>query len=307
VFPEIENRLEESYRSTSGYIPLGRRLANWILEPERKKEELPRTVRRIADPLLEPWQGFLMDLRAFAGFSSRRWNDAELIRALMGLVSSKGRIIRTFRDLLGMDEEEMKVHFSGNSHVPVRIWDGKTLLVRKGDHRGRVALENPGHGTGTEESYDRILSLAGIPTTPLSDMTCTLRIPSIPSSWPSLAMLSEEGMSSFLILPSPAEPHRGEARLMVPAGSGESPDLWIERWNRQTLYPFLVPGSQRIRETRPLLALSPKDFSTPRQKTSNLSVAGHYSDLTDPSLLPILTEDWLADLSMVLPARKPLS
>jgi hypothetical protein len=298
VFPELENRMKQSYRVTSTRFPWNKRLLNWILEPERKKEDLPGSLRKIAESALVPWSAFLSEIRPFAGLSQRKWTDAELIRVLMHLSSSRTRLIRGFRDLFDVEEGRVERSLPG---IPFVTWEGRTLGLKKSGSRWSVSGDS--EAFGPQNAFDRVLSLSAPPEFSLGEATCPVRRSAVPSFWPSGLLTSGEGGSSFLIMSPGVDPDRGEGRVIFSGTSDEGAESWIERWNAHSLSPFLLSGQIRQRHVAPLLAISPETLSPPRNKTSYLRIAGHYAEMTDPSVIPVVTEDWLADFSMALPSR----
>ena len=298
VFPESENRMKQSYRVTSTRFPWNKRLLNWILEPERKKEDLPGSLRKVAESVLGPWSAFLSEIRPFAGLSQRKSTDAELIRVLMHLSSARTRVIRAFRDLFDVEQWSVETSVPG---VPFVTWEGRTLDVTKSGSRWTVSGGSAAFGP--QNSFDRVLSLSAPPEFPLGEGACPVIRSAVPSFWPSGLLMSGEGGSSFLIRSPGADPDRREGRLIFSKTSGEGAESWVERWNGHSLQPFLFSGQIRHRHVDPLLAVSPGSLSPPRNKTPYLKVAGNYAEMTDPSVIPVVTEDWLADLSMALPSR----
>lgn len=320
VFPELENRMDQSYRASSTFFPLGKRIMNWILEPERKKEHLPSSIKKIADSVLEAWRPLLDDFKPFAGVSSRKTNDPELLRAIMHLASARARIVMGPEDILlgdGGPVSPSSIHRIERGEAPV-------VLGKSGRH-GQWSLLAKEPDERSPNIFDRVLSLTGEPVVRVREMSCSFDPSAIPAHWPSSLLLSEGTRSSLLILPpTSGNSSGGRARMVIAENpGGEGPGVgkqgedrpedwpedwtenWIGRWNRQSLFPFLRPGSGKEPRILPLLKPAPGEEFSPKRKTSHLSQAGHVSVLTDPSRLPVLPEDWLADLSMALPARKP--
>jgi hypothetical protein len=282
--PELDGRILLSYRKTSVRTPLGQRILDWFLEPERQKESLPRAIRKKAAPLLPPWTEFLEDIRPFSGLSGKKLDNPESLRLLVHLVESRGRVL-------------------AGSGAPLEI-EGVEILPA-GVALPEIEKAKKGRGyalAGQDRTFDRVLALTAPPDRPLASARCALLPGRISPLWPSSLLLREDpGNVSFLI--------RGEkeaARLtIVPKGGADLREEfggWVERWNRESLFPFLDPDSLEIVTPAPGTLFAPNHAPSLREETPFLSRAGHYAEMVDPTCLPVVPEDFWADLSLAIPS-----
>ncbi len=287
--PELDGRILLSYRKTSVRASLGQRTIDWFLEPERQKESLPRAIRKKAVPALPPWKEFLEDILPFAGLSGKKHDDPESLRLLVHLIESRGRGLA--RGAAPQELEGVEVLPSGPGLPEIE-------KAKKG--RGFTLV-------GQERSFDRVLALTGTPERPLVSARCALLPDRVSPLWPSCLLLRDApGKASFLI-----REENGRARLTIPAPEGndlqEEMGRWVDRWNGMSLFPFLVPDSLEIEPPAARTLLAPGHAPSLREETPFLARSGRYSEMVDPTLLPVVPEDYWADLSLAIPSRRPLS
>ena len=285
--PELDGRILLSYRKTSVKASLGQRTIDWFLEPERQKESLPRAMRKKVLPLLPAWKELLEDMLSFAGLSGKKADDPEPLRLLLHLIESRG---------VGLAGSSAPLEVEGVEILPT----GPDLPVIEKAKRGKGFTLS-----GQDRSFDRVLALTAPPDRRLASGRCTFYPDRIPPLWPACLLLRDSpGNLSFLI-----RGEKGQARLTISPPEGSNlemeMDRWVARWNREALFPFIVPDSLEIvaRPTGSLFA--PDDAPTLREETPFLSRSGHYAEMVDPTLLPVVPEDFWADLSLAIPSRRP--
>ena len=286
--PELDGRIELSYRKTSIRGSLGQRILDWFMEPERQKESLSRPVRKEAAKLLPPWRSLLEDLAPFAGLSTKKPEAAESLRLLAHLTESRGVVLSG-----GGISPEM----AGIATHPV---EGDSLVLEK-PKRGR-GLTTP----GLDQTFDRVLALTGSPDPPLVGGSCVCLPEKLSPLWPSCVLLRDSpGRLSILLREEGGGKTPGRARLMIPFRGQKDPEeemrWWVDRWNRESLFPFLRPESLEMATPGPRLSSSGAPLPSLREVTPFLSVGGPLSEMVDPTLLPVICEDFWADLSMALP------
>ncbi|MCL5284672.1 MAG: hypothetical protein M1313_02775 [Nitrospirae bacterium] len=289
--PELDGRILLSYRKTSVRAPLGERIVNWFLEPERQKESLSRALRKQVPKVLPPWSPLLEDILPFAGFGSRTPDSAESLRLLTQLTESRGVVLTG----IGVSPELPGVETHLSTSEPV-------LLKKAKRGRGFVL-------SGEDRSFDRVLALTGTPDFPLTTACCDVDPERLSPLWPSCLLLRDSPGRVSLLLRDAGQTGSGmRARLVVPGTRGnpeEEMREWVDRWNRESLFPFLRPGSLEMAEEGPMLAFASGHSPSLREVTPLLSVAGHLAEMVDPALLPVIPEDFWADLSLALPSLRP--
>ena len=286
--PELDRRIELSYRKTSVRGSLGQRIIDWFLEPERQKESLQRPVRKEAARLMPPWQLFLEDMAPFAGLSPKKPEAAESLRLLANLTESRGVVLSGGG--LSPEMPGVVIH-------PV----GPDPLVLEKAGRGR-GLTTPGLDT----SFDRVLAFTGSPDPPLVSGSCGYLPEKLSPLWPDCILLRDSpGRVSLLLCERGEAETGGRARLVIPVRGQKDPEeemrWWIDRWNRESLFPFLRPDSLEMAEAGPRLSSASGTLRPLREVTPFLSVGGPLSEMVDPTLLPVICEDFWADLSMAIP------
>lgn len=291
VFPELERRMELSHQKTSTVPSLFWGLSNWFLEPEREKERLPRKIAREAKLAIAPAEGLLSALLPFAGLFGRRPDHPEALRLFMNMKPSR---MLSLPPQISLPSAPNDVLFFAGKRPPV--------------------LASSGHGrhfrlSGEDRDYDRVLLMTESPSVPLVSGVCDITLSALPALWPSIVLLSSpEGGGSLLLLDRHRDGDRSRGWLWGSCLHGQDPGrsllAWVDLWNAQTLLPVLDRLSLVRRETSPLLEGAEDLTLRAREKTVHLKTDGHLSCLVDPTLLPLVSEDFWADLSLALPARR---
>ncbi len=297
--PELDRGILLSIRKTSFRASLGQRLFDWFLEPEREKETLARSYRKVVAQILPHWKTILEDVAPFAGLAERRPEDPERFRLLSNFTEGRGRILSGFPG-----PAESVVDLPGVEVMAA----GAEPVVLEWKKRGRsVTIE------GQKDRYfDKVLSLTAAPSLPLLDAMCDIDSEKLSPLWPGCVLLkSDQGEPSFLTFPS-AEGAGGKRVVRISAprtGEGDMRAVmtqWVDRWNAESLFPFLRPESLILREIRPLVVFPSGTDPFPREVTPLLSVEGHYAEMVDPTRIPVVSEDFWADLSMAIPSLTSL-
>lgn len=297
VLPELDRRIDGSWRSTSTRGGWTERLLTWVFEPERHKETLPKKLRAMSEGLLDPWRPLLEDLGTFVGMGEGYPDDPEFQRVLLALVLGRtGRLSPGYFP----DLEDHGALASFLSGIRIERFGGIPWQFEKKGRRGLVVY--PPAENQPPVIVDRILDLMGPSERDPIEGTCTVELASLPDRWPSLILFS--GPSALLDIPTISRRDgQAEARVLLSQPT-EAPEA---TWNRAALCPFVVPGSFRPVPARigGLKAVEGSIFPRTHRKGAFLSAKGPLSVMTDPSLIGMLPEDWLADLSMAIPKIGP--
>ena len=292
--PELDRRILLSVRKTSVRAAFGQRILDWLLEPERQKESLPRALRKTTHQILPFWSSLIGDLIPFAGLASRRMDDPESLRILSHLIDGRARVV--FRS---------RISESDITELPgIDLMTGGTepcLLER--DRKGKGWNLH----ASMDQSFDRVLSLTGRPDPSLVEASCSFDPEKVSPLWPSGVLLQDlPGRPSLLLLPPTGERTGMTARLLFSPSPGESPESamlrWVDRWNAESLIRFLHRDTATIRKRRDSIAFPPGHEPSLREVTPLLSTSGHYSEMLDPTHLGVVPEDFWADLSMAIPS-----
>ena len=298
VFPELSRTMALSHGKTSTVAPFFSRLTNWIFEPEREKERLPRKLAAEARRLIAPAESLLLSLLPLAGLVGRLPGDPAALRLLQN--ATPGRLVAV----------------SPPTSLPVppqdvTLWRGKLP----------AALEPCGHGrryriAGETEEFDRVLLLTEPPDPAFVSGVVDLDPRAMPPHWPTVVHFPRKETEGT------GETEGGALLVVEHSGNGGRPRGWIwsellpeedpahallagvERLNAQTLVPALDRPTLVRREVHPLLFMDSLPLGGLRETTAYLKKGGHLSLLRDPTLLPLVSEDFWADLSLALPARE---
>lgn len=291
IFPELSRRMELSHQKTSTVPSLLSGLSNWLFEPEREKERLPRKMAREAKLSIAPAGDLLSALLPFAGLSGRRPEHPEALRLFMNMNSSR---------MLSLPPQIPPP----SAPNEVRFFEGKRPPV----------LAASGHGrrfrlSGEEGDYDRVLLMTESPSVSLVSGVCDLALSALPAHWPSIVLLSSpEGGGSLLLIERHGGGDKSRGWLWGTHLQGQDPGQsllsWVDLWNAQTLLPVMDRPSLVRRETSPMIEGGEELTGRAREKTVYLRTNGTLSCLVDPTFLPLVSEDFWADLSLALPARR---
>ncbi|MGC8529513.1 MAG: hypothetical protein ACP5OP_04855 [Leptospirillia bacterium] len=297
IFPELARTMALSHEKTSARAPFFSRLANWVFEPEREKERLPRRLKAEARRILAPVGPLLFSLLPFSGLSGSDLADPEVLRLLQNATAAR---------MMGLPPLE----FSSGPPPDVTLWHGKFPAVLETTGRGRRYQI-----AGEAETYDRLLLMTESSDPAFVSGVIEVDRTALPPHWPTLVYLpreeggeSREARGGVLLAVEPSR-RGGVSRgwLWGEILPGEAPAQTllsgVDRLNGQALLPVLNRPTLVRREPRPFVSTGEIPLGGLREMTSYLKKGGHLSLLRDPTLLPLVTEDFWADLSLALPAR----
>ena len=295
VFPELARTMALCHEKTSTPTPLLSRLVNWILEPEREKERLSRKLSAEARGGIRPVESLLSSLLPLAGLSGKSPVDPESLRVLQNLLPSRMIAVSPL---------------GAGSVAPgdVRLWRGQLPAVLEMCSRGRRVRI-----AGEPEEFDRLLLLTDSPDPAFVSGVLNLDAQAIPPHWPPFVHLppekNEEGKGEVFLAIEPSvngAPSRGWLWSELLPGETPARTLLaaVDRFNARTILPALDRSTLVRRELSPLLSMEGISLRGLRKTTSYLQKGGAFLVMGDPTLLPLVTEDFWADLSLALPARK---
>ena len=297
IFPELARTMALSHEKTSARAPFFSRLANWIFEPEREKERLPRRLKAESRKIVAPIGPLLSSLLPFAGLAGSDLSDPEALRLLQNATAVRMVAVPPLTTPPGPPPE-------------VTLWRGQLPAV----------LEPSGHGqryriAGEAEEYDRLLLLTEAPEPAFVSGRLEIDRAALPPHWPTLICLpreeaseSREARGGVLLAIEPSHGggvSRGWLWGEILPGKEPAPTLLsaVDRLNAQTLLPPLDRPTLVRREIHPFVSMGEIPLGGLREATSYLKKGSHLSLLRDPTLLPLVSEDFWADLSLALPAR----
>lgn len=294
IFPELSRTMALSHAKTSLRAPFFSRLANWVFEPEREKERLPRRLKAEARRIIAPLGSLLSSLLPFAGLAGSDLADPEALRLLQNATAAR---------MVALSSSA----FHPTPPSDVTLWQGKfPAVIEPTDrgHRYRIA--------GETEEYDRLLLLTEEPVPVLVSGSVEVDRAALPTHWPMLVCLPREDKTDprggVLLAVEPSQGggfSRGWLWGEVLPGEEPAPTLLsaVDRLNAQALLPPLDRPTLVRREPHPFVSTEKIPMGGLRETTSFLKKGGALSLLRDPTLLPLVAEDFWADLSLALPAR----
>ena len=294
IFPELARTMVLSHAKTSLRAPFFSRLANWVFEPEREKERLPRRLKAEARRIVAPVLPLLSSLLPFAGLAGSGPADPEALRLLQNMTAVRMVAIPPVAAL-------------PTRPTDVTLWQGKfPAVIEPTDrgHRYRIA--------GEPEEYDRLLLLTEEPDPPFVSGSVEVDRAALPGHWPMLVSLPREEKNALrggvLLAVEPSQSggfSRGWLWGEILPGMEPAPTLLsaVDCLNAQALLPPLDRPTLVRRESQPFVSTEKIPMGGLRETTSYLKKGGPLSLLRDPTLLPLVAEDFWADLSLALPAR----